>query len=83
LGAVAFREFSSQVSANREDMDKAFPIYHEMTASHIEKIENLDLDGVAVTDGKTFCECAPNVFMVEIENAILEASRVMDDDSKN
>ena len=85
MGATEFRAFSSKISETKDDSAAMFSEYGKMVSEHVVTIDNLDIEGKAITDGQTLCACdeIPNALMTEIEAAILDVSRIKEEEAKN
>ena len=88
LGATAFRAFAArlaQASENEGMTAQTADLYRELVAGQVARIENLTVDGGPIETGAALCEhpAVPHALVVEIERAILDASRISQDDEKN
>ena len=85
LGCLEFRKFVSMINESKDDMEKVTAIYAQMVEKNVIKIDNLDIEGQAITNGKELCACTevPHDLMMELEQAPLKVSQSSDDDVKN
>ena len=85
MGSTEFRAFSSKISEAKDDSAAMFAEYKKMVSDHVIDIDSLRIEGDLITDGPAFCDCPeiPNALMSEIEAAILDVSRITEEEAKN
>ena len=89
MGATAFRQFASRLSALSKEGGEFTPemqeFCREVFARHVPCIENLFVDGVPVKDGKAFFDnkAIPHALVQEVEKALFDANMLSEGDRKN
>ena len=89
MGAVAFRAFAAKLARLNENEgdfgESVTSLYREAVSLHVQRIENLRVDGKAILDGASFYDhpAMPNELVMEIERAVVEANRLSETNRKN